>query len=149
MLARSQLRRSAPLPPKLQPSVTTSASTAAAAAPVRVFYAIWMKPWMAVNRDTYIHDVLGAAGAVNVCGDDPRRYPSYHRDQLAALAAELVVLPDEPFPFTAAERDAVAADKDAGLNSGYKKGVAVFIDIKEGLMAAAAASGQQFTFVKK
>ncbi|MHC4958375.1 MAG: lipid-binding SYLF domain-containing protein [Planctomycetota bacterium] len=45
--------------------------------------------------------------------------------------------------------DAVAADKDAGLNSGYKKGVAVFIDIKEGLMADASASGQQFTFVKQ
>ena len=45
--------------------------------------------------------------------------------------------------------DAVAAQSEAGLNSGYKKGVAVFIDIKEGLMADASASGQKFTFVAK
>jgi lipid-binding SYLF domain-containing protein len=45
--------------------------------------------------------------------------------------------------------DAVAAQSGAGLNTGYKKGVAVFIDIKQGLMADASASGQKFKFVAK
>lgn len=45
--------------------------------------------------------------------------------------------------------DAVASDHNAGLNTGYKKGVAVFVMIKEGLMADASASGQKFSFVRR
>lgn len=37
--------------------------------PVRVFYPIWKQPWIAVNRSTYVHDVLARSGAVNVCAD--------------------------------------------------------------------------------
>src|SRR5712692_4953779 len=28
----------------------------------RVFYPIWRRPWMTVNRDTYAHDMLGLCG---------------------------------------------------------------------------------------
>ncbi|MHC4958376.1 MAG: lipid-binding SYLF domain-containing protein [Planctomycetota bacterium] len=45
--------------------------------------------------------------------------------------------------------DAVAADSGAGLNTAYRNGVAVFVNVQGGLMADASASGQKFTFVRK
>lgn len=69
--------------------------------PVRVFYAIWKKPWMAINADTYIHDLLRHAGAENVTAHLDARYPVVSPQELRGLAAELVVLPNEPFAFNA------------------------------------------------
>ena len=97
-------------------------------APVRVFCPIWMDPLMTVHGDTFISDMLDLCGASNVFADRPRRYPlaadlgrarplppekiagrdtRYPRvtlDEVVARAPELVLLPDEPHPFT--EEDA-------------------------------------------
>ena len=67
--------------------------------PVPVFYPIWRNPYMSVNRDTYIHDVLRVTGAANVFGDRPERYPAITLDEMAARAPHVIVLPDEPFRF--------------------------------------------------
>ena len=77
--------------------------------PVRVFYPIWRKPWMGVGAGTYIRDVLHRAGAVNVCDDLAGRYPEVDLAWLRAQRVDLVVLPDEPWAFTAAERDELEA----------------------------------------
>ena len=74
-----------------------------------VFYAIWKKPWMGVNRDTYIHDVLTRCGAHNALANAPERYPEVDLDGLARLGVDLVLLPDEPWPFTEPERDELRA----------------------------------------
>jgi ABC-type Fe3+-hydroxamate transport system substrate-binding protein len=66
---------------------------------VRVFYPIWRGPYMTVNRDTYIHDVLALCGADNVFADAPERYPVVTLDEAAARAPDVIVLPDEPFRF--------------------------------------------------
>lgn len=93
---------------------------------LRTFCPIWMKPLMTINGETFISDVLHLAGAENVFADRKRRYPlaadlsgalsttddegrdtRYPRireDELVARAPELVLLPDEPHPFT--EEDA-------------------------------------------
>lgn len=71
---------------------------------VRVFYAIWKKPWMAVNATTYIHDVITRAGAVNVTAECDGRYPVLSPQELRGLSAELVLLPNEPFAFSAVHR---------------------------------------------
>ncbi len=76
---------------------------------VRVMYAIWKKPWMAINRDTYIHDVLTKAGALNVTADCAARYPEISLDTLRDLSVELVILPDEPYEFGPDDRDELAA----------------------------------------
>ncbi len=58
---------------------------------------IWRRPWMAVGRDTFTGDVLRRLGIDNVLETSPERYP---RIELPALPPhELVVLPDEPYPF--------------------------------------------------
>ncbi|HEX6813720.1 MAG TPA: helical backbone metal receptor [Planctomycetota bacterium] len=69
--------------------------------PLRVFYAIWRKPWMSVNRDTYIHDVLRITGCANVCADEAVRYPEVTPEAIAALGVDLVLLPSEPWEFDA------------------------------------------------
>ncbi len=78
---------------------------------VRVFYVIWPKPWMSVNRDTYIHDVLTRAGALNVAAEHDDRYPSFDASALRQLGAELVLLPDEPYEFGVEHRDAAVRDQ--------------------------------------
>ena len=71
----------------------------------RVFCAIWKGPWMTVNADTYIHDMIRLSGGANVFADrSERRYPIVTEADLVAAAPELVLLPDEPYRFDA--RDA-------------------------------------------
>jgi ABC-type Fe3+-hydroxamate transport system substrate-binding protein len=70
--------------------------------PVSVFYPIWRDPYMTVNADTYIHDMLATCGARNVFGDRPERYPAVSLAEVAAARPDVIVLPDEPFRFRAA-----------------------------------------------
>lgn len=82
--------------------------------PVRVFYPIWQQPWIGVNRDTYVHDLLARAGAENVCADREARYPVVAPDELAGLQPDLVLLPSEPFAFTEAHREQLLRDRVFG-----------------------------------
>ena len=68
--------------------------------PTRVFVPIWRKPLMAMGGWTYGDSVLSAAGATNVLSDRPR-YPELTREEVAALAPEAILLPDEPYLFAA------------------------------------------------
>jgi ABC-type Fe3+-hydroxamate transport system substrate-binding protein len=104
------------------------AAEQADARPLRTFCPIWMKPLMTIHGDTFISDMLDLCGAVNVFADRERRYPlaadlgrtqplppektvgrdtRYPRvtlEEVVARAPELVLLPDEPHPFS--EKDA-------------------------------------------
>ncbi|RSN59832.1 helical backbone metal receptor [Actinomadura sp. WAC 06369] len=62
---------------------------------------IWRRPWMVVGRDTFTGDVLARLGVANVYADHPERYPKIPIGELNASGADLVVLPDEPYRFTA------------------------------------------------
>ncbi len=66
----------------------------------RVFVAIWRNPLMGLAGGTYGHSLLTAAGATNVLNDRPR-YPELGRDEVAGLAPEAILLPDEPYRFAA------------------------------------------------
>jgi ABC-type Fe3+-hydroxamate transport system substrate-binding protein len=66
----------------------------------RVFVPIWKKPFMSVGSDTYVHDVLETCGGANVCGD-ATRYPVVTLEEVEAAQPEVVLLPDEPYPFSA------------------------------------------------
>jgi len=62
---------------------------------------IWRRPWMALGRDTFAGDVLARIGIDNVLADSTERYP---RIDLASLPSyDLVVLPDEPYSFSASD----------------------------------------------
>jgi ABC-type hemin transport system substrate-binding protein len=68
--------------------------------PRRVFVPIWKYPYMSVGSDTYVHDVLKMSGGENVCGGTTR-YPTLTLREIEALRPEVMLLPDEPYPFSA------------------------------------------------
>ncbi|MGW1158353.1 helical backbone metal receptor [Streptomyces sp. NPDC002519] len=61
---------------------------------------VWRRPWMVLGRDTFAGDVLARLGVDNVYAAHPERYPRIPLEELCA-AAPFVVLPDEPYRFTA------------------------------------------------
>jgi ABC-type Fe3+-hydroxamate transport system substrate-binding protein len=99
----------------------------ASEAAVRAFCPIWMDPLMTIRGDTFISDMLELCGATNVFADRSRRYPlaadqgraaplapekvgsrdvRYPRvtlEEVVGRAPQLVLLPDEPHPFTEAD----------------------------------------------
>ncbi|MFI9627829.1 helical backbone metal receptor [Streptomyces sp. NPDC052042] len=70
-------------------------------APRRAVVPVWRRPWMVLGRDTFAGDLLSRLGVHNVYGDHAERYPRIPLDRLNAAGADLVVLPDEPYRFTA------------------------------------------------
>ncbi|MFW5740952.1 MAG: helical backbone metal receptor [Myxococcota bacterium] len=74
---------------------------------LRCFVPIWRNPWMTVNDDTYIGDVLRWLGCANVFGDRPStdgegrdtRYARVTWEEVQAAQPQMVLLPDEPYRF--------------------------------------------------
>ncbi|MFF5961351.1 helical backbone metal receptor [Streptomyces luteogriseus] len=62
---------------------------------------VWRRPWMVLGRDTFAGDVLARLGVDHVHATHPDRYPRVPLDELRASAPDVVVLPDEPYRFTA------------------------------------------------
>jgi ABC-type Fe3+-hydroxamate transport system substrate-binding protein len=91
--------RAAAMLAELQPLYERVSAESAAQPPVDVFYAIWRNPYMTVNGDTYISDLLRVCGARNVFADRPERYPVVTLDEVASRRPAVIVLPDEPFRF--------------------------------------------------
>lgn len=76
---------------------------------------IWRRPWMVLGRDTFAGDVLRRLGFDNVLAASGERYPRVDLDALPAY--DVVVLPDEPYLFTA-DDGPEAFDVPARLVSG-------------------------------
>jgi ABC-type Fe3+-hydroxamate transport system substrate-binding protein len=70
---------------------------------IRAAIPIWRDPWMAVGSATFTGDLAGRLGLDNVYADHPERYPHIDLDDLNSRLPELIVLPDEPYTFTAAD----------------------------------------------
>ena len=92
--------------------------------PVRAFCPIWMDPLMTIHGATFISDMLDLGGAQNVFADRERRYPlaadvgdrkpidpgqrdvrypRVSREEVVARDPQIVILPDEPHPFSEAD----------------------------------------------
>ncbi|WP_134324467.1 helical backbone metal receptor [Cumulibacter soli] len=63
----------------------------------RVACFIWRKPWMAVGSNTFSGDLLHRLGLQNVVTDP--RYPK----TAPSVPADVILLPDEPYPFSATD----------------------------------------------
>jgi len=59
---------------------------------------------MVVGARTFAGDVLARLGLVNAFGAGPERYPHVAVGQIRAADPDLVLLPDEPYPFTAGDK---------------------------------------------
>jgi hypothetical protein len=56
---------------------------------------------MVLGRDTFAGDVLARLGVDQLYAGHPERYPRIPVEELRDAAPDLVVLPDEPYRFTA------------------------------------------------
>ncbi|MFE7528444.1 helical backbone metal receptor [Kitasatospora sp. NPDC057542] len=84
----------------------------------RTVVPIWRRPWMVLGRDTFAGDLLRRLGLRLVHADHPERYPAIPLPELLACRAELVVLPDEPYRFTAEDGPEAFPGTPAALVSG-------------------------------
>jgi ABC-type Fe3+-hydroxamate transport system substrate-binding protein len=71
------------------------------APPLRCAVPVWRDPWMAVGPRTFTGDVLARLGLVNVFGTGEDRYPHVSVDDVLTARPDVVLLPDEPYLFTA------------------------------------------------
>ncbi|MER6092626.1 helical backbone metal receptor [Streptomyces bluensis] len=62
---------------------------------------VWRRPWMVLGRNTFAGDVLARLGVDNLYATHADRYPRVPVDDLRAAGPDVVVLPDEPYRFTA------------------------------------------------
>jgi ABC-type Fe3+-hydroxamate transport system substrate-binding protein len=72
-------------------------------APLRTVTPIWRDPWMVVGARTFTGDLLNRLGLSNPFDAGPDRYPKVQLAELHAVRPELVLLPDEPYVFTATD----------------------------------------------
>ncbi|MEV0369753.1 helical backbone metal receptor [Streptomyces sp. NPDC050636] len=79
---------------------------------------IWRRPWMVLGRDTFAGDLLARLGVRNLYGRHADRYPRIPVAELNAGGADLVVLPDEPYRFTAQDGPEAFPGLPAALVSG-------------------------------
>ena len=79
--------------------------SAEAAPRLSVAVPIWRDPWMVVGSGTYTDDLLRRAGLTNVLAHGPAqhdgRYPTLTPAEIDDAGADVVLLPDEPYVFTA------------------------------------------------
>ena len=94
--------------------------------PLRAFVPIWMDPLMTINGQTYMSDALRLGGGENVFADRQRmyplaadlgqaiprpagtrdtRYPRVSLQEMAQREPQIVLLPDEPHPFSAEDAE--------------------------------------------
>ncbi|MGD0699175.1 MAG: helical backbone metal receptor [Trebonia sp.] len=85
---------------------------------VRAAIPIWRDPWMVVGSATFTGDLAARLGLDNVYADHPERYPHVTLADLAARAPDLIVLPDEPYPFTATDGPGMFPEQRVALVEG-------------------------------
>jgi ABC-type Fe3+-hydroxamate transport system substrate-binding protein len=69
----------------------------------RALVPVWRRPWVVLGGDTFAGDVLRRLGVATLYGSDPDRYPRPDPATLRESHPDLVVLPDEPYRFTAGD----------------------------------------------
>jgi ABC-type Fe3+-hydroxamate transport system substrate-binding protein len=68
---------------------------------LRVAIPVWRDPWMVVGSATFTGDIAARLGLDNVYAGHQERYPHVSLPELSARDPELIMLPDEPYPFSA------------------------------------------------
>lgn len=73
------------------------------------FVPIWRRPWMAIAAGTYGASLLGTLGIDLVTADFADPYPTVELEEIAVLRPDLVLVPSEPYVFTAEHLDELVA----------------------------------------
>jgi ABC-type Fe3+-hydroxamate transport system substrate-binding protein len=86
--------------------------------PLRTVVPIWRDPWMVVGARTFTGDLLARLGLRNAYAHGADRYPHVQLPELLAVRPELVLLPDEPYEFSAEDGPEAFAGLRTELVSG-------------------------------
>ena len=78
------------------------------------FVPIWRRPWMTISEKTYGATLLRCLGIQVFQPDSPDAYPTLSDDDLAGLAAQMVLLPTEPYVFS--ERHIAEVQERTGIS---------------------------------
>jgi ABC-type Fe3+-hydroxamate transport system substrate-binding protein len=121
------------------------AGTAGTSPRVRAAVPVWRKPWMVAAADTFASDLLARLGVGNAYGPGGApelRYPRTTPEEIRSRGSGLVVLPDEPYAFTAQDGPDAFAGLDVALVSGrhltwYGPSLAEARDVLAAQLAAA------------
>jgi len=84
---------------------------------VRAAVPVWRRPWVVLGGGTFAGDLLRRLGVDNVF-DGPERYPRPSLVDIRARRPDLMVLPDEPYAFTAEDGPEAFAGIPCALVSG-------------------------------
>ncbi|MDX6232789.1 MAG: hypothetical protein QOH68_1789 [Nocardioidaceae bacterium] len=84
----------------------------------RVAIPIWRDPWMVVGGRTFTGDLAGRLGLINAFSDGDERYPKVDLADIDSPDVDLVLLPDEPYVFTADDGPEAFAHTPTRLVSG-------------------------------
>src|SRR4051794_31299180 len=79
---------------------------------------IWRDPWMVVGSRTFTGDLARRLGWDNAFADSTDRYPKTDPAEIAGKGVDLVLLPDEPYVFTADDGPEAFPDTETRLVSG-------------------------------
>jgi ABC-type hemin transport system substrate-binding protein len=79
---------------------------------------VWRRPWMVLGRDTFAGDLLARLGVANVYAGHGERYPRIGIEEIRCARADLVVLPDEPYRFSASDGPEAFPGDSTALVSG-------------------------------
>ena len=76
----------------------------------QVLYLIWRKPWMGINRDTYIARMLALVGWETLPAECEARYPELEINKALLGAADLILFSSEPYRFLPEDLEGFARD---------------------------------------
>jgi ABC-type Fe3+-hydroxamate transport system substrate-binding protein len=107
-----------PRPAWLDAAAAAWADLAAPARPRQAVIPIWRRPWMVLGSDTFAGDLLARLGVSNVYAGHAERYPRIGLAELRESSADLVILPDEPYRFSADDGPEAFGGIPAALVSG-------------------------------
>jgi ABC-type Fe3+-hydroxamate transport system substrate-binding protein len=87
-------------------------------APFTFAVPIWKDPWMWCGGDTYVSDLVSAAGGRNLLQGE-LRYPKRTLEEVLAMKPDVIFLPDEPYAFTTADAAAIRSPRVIGPFPGH------------------------------
>lgn len=76
----------------------------------RYIYLIWRRPYMTINDDTFIADLISLVGGENVFANHETRYPKIPVESLREAGPDAIFLPSEPYVFTAPHQAEICAE---------------------------------------
>lgn len=76
---------------------------------LRAFVPIWRRPWMSISADTYGGSLLRCCGVDLVTASARERYPVVELDEVRSSTPDAVLVPSEPYTFTADHEAELAA----------------------------------------